>query len=83
MDVGAQVPQTVPVAALRRWRNSYNSALHACGNKSLQERKADLAIRVCVECLWQLDTEDIGESEKIRAALADLRVLKALYIRYR
>jgi hypothetical protein len=70
------------MAAHTRWRNSYNSALHACGNKTHQQRKADLAVRACVERLWQIDLEETTEREEIYTALADLAILKSLYRKY-
>ena len=65
-----------------RWRNSYNSALHACGNRSHEERKADLAIQACVRRLLEITSKDTSEREEIRMALNDLKVLKILYGRY-
>jgi len=70
------------MAAHARWLNSYNSALHACGNSSHQERKAELAIRACVERLWQTDLVETTEQEEIYTALADLTILKNLYKKY-
>jgi len=70
------------MAALNRWRNSYNSALHACGNSSHPERKAEVAIRACIERLWQIDLKETTEQEEIYAALADLSILKFLYRKY-
>jgi hypothetical protein len=65
-----------------RWRYSYASALHACGNSSNQECKTGLAIRACVERLWQIDGEETTEQEEIYTALADLSILKYLYKKY-
>jgi hypothetical protein len=65
-----------------RWRNSYNSALHACGNRSHEERKADLAIQACVRRLLKISPQGTSEHEEICMALNDLKVLKILYGRY-
>ena len=70
------------MAAHSRWLKSYNSALRACGNSSNQERKAEFAIRACVERLWQTDLEETTDQEEIYAALADLNILKNLYKKY-
>ena len=70
------------MTAHRRWRDFYNSALHASGNSANQERKAGLAIRACVERLWQIDLEEATEHEEIHTALADLSILKNLYKKY-
>ena len=70
------------MAAHDRWRNSYASALRACGNSSNQERKTGLAIRACVERLDQIDREETAEHEEIYTALADLSTLKILYRKY-
>jgi hypothetical protein len=64
------------------WRNSYRTALRACGNKSHQEREADLAIRACVQCLSQIAPRKTPELAEIRIALADLRIIKVLYGKY-
>ena len=68
--------------AHNQWRDSYNSAMHACGNKNCQEDKANIAIHACVERLWQIDLEESTEHEEIYAALADLSILKSLYRNY-
>jgi hypothetical protein len=78
----AKVSEVILMAAHDRWRNSYASALRACGNCSNQEHKAGLAIRACVERLWQIDGEETAEQEEIYAALSDLSVLKILYRKY-
>lgn len=78
----AELSEVFRMAARSRWLNSYNSALHACGNSSYQERKAELAIRACVERLWQIDLEGTTEQEEIYTALADLSILKNLYKKY-
>ena len=78
----AELPEVFFMAAHSRWLKSYNSALRACGNSSNQERKADLAIRACLERLWQTDLEGTTEQEEIYTALADLSVLKNLYKKY-
>jgi hypothetical protein len=70
------------MTAHMRWRNFYNSALHAFGNTSNQERKTGLAIRACVERLWQIDLEETTEQEEIYTALADLSIFKNLYRKY-
>jgi hypothetical protein len=70
------------MTAHQRWRNSYRTALRACGNKSHQEREADLAIRACVRCLSQIVPGKTRELAEIRTALADLKLLKALYGKY-
>jgi len=70
------------MTAHHRWRNSYNSAMHAFGNPSNQERKTGLAIQACVERLWQIDPEETTEHEEIYTALADLSILKILYRKY-
>jgi len=70
------------MTAHRRWRDFYNSALHACGNSNNQEGKADLAIRACVERLWEIDLEETTEQEEIYTALADLSIFKNLYRKY-
>jgi hypothetical protein len=75
-------PEVILMTAHNRWRNSYNSALHACGNKNCQEHKANIAIRECVERLWQIDLEETTEHEEICTALADLSNLKILYRKY-
>ena len=67
------------MAAHTGWRRSYNNALHACGNKSDQERKADLAICACVQRLSDITPKDTSEHEEISTALSDLRLLKLLY----
>jgi hypothetical protein len=69
------------MAAHDRWRSSYASALHACGNSNNQERKAEVAIRACVERLWEIDFEET-ENEELYMALADLSTLKNLYKKY-
>lgn len=74
--------EVILVTAHNRWRNSYNSAMHACGNKNCQKRKADLAMRECVERLWQIDLEEIAGREEIYTALADLSILKILYRKF-
>ena len=66
-----------------RWRNSYNSALHACGNRGHEERKADLAVHACVRRLLEITPQDSTERREILTALDDLKVLKVLYGRYR
>jgi hypothetical protein len=66
----------------KRWRDFYNSALHACGNSGNQESEAGLAIRACVERLWQIDLEETTEREEIYTALTDLSILKNLYRKY-
>jgi hypothetical protein len=71
------------MAAHTRWRRFYNNALHACGNKTDQERKADLAICACVQCLSEITPKDTSERREINTALSDLRLLKVLYERYR
>jgi len=71
------------MTAERRWRNFYQTALRACGNKSHQEREADLAIRVCFARLSHISQEKTSELDEIRTALADLRLLKILYCKYR
>jgi hypothetical protein len=78
----AELSEVFRMAAHARWLNTYNSALHACGNSSHQERKAKLAIRACVERLWQTDLEETTEQEEIYTALADLTILKNLYKKY-
>jgi hypothetical protein len=54
----------------------------ACGNSNNQERKADLAIRACLQHLSEITPEDTSEREVIRIALDDLRILKALCRKY-
>lgn len=71
------------MTAHTRWRRSYNDALHACGNKADQERKADLAICACVQRLSKVTPRNTSEHEEIRTALSDLRLLTILYKRYR
>jgi hypothetical protein len=71
------------MAAPTRWRRSYNNALHACGNKNDQKRKADLAICACVQRLWEITPKDTSERREINTALSDLRLLRILYERYR
>jgi hypothetical protein len=71
------------MAAHTWWRRSYNSALHACGNKSNQKRKADLAIYACFLRLSETAPKDTSEREAISTALGDLRLLRILYQRYR
>jgi hypothetical protein len=66
-----------------RWRRSYNNAMHACGNKTDQERQADLAIRACVQRLLEITAKDTLERGEISTALSDLRLLRILYKRYR
>ena len=78
----AELSEVFRTAAHARWLNSYNSALHACGNSSHQERKAELAIRACVERLWQTDLVETTEQEEIYTALADLSIFKNLYRKY-
>jgi hypothetical protein len=78
----AEVSEIILMTAHNRWRNSYNSAMHACGNKNCQELKANIAIRACVERRWQIDLEETTELEEIYAALADLSILKILYRKY-
>jgi hypothetical protein len=82
ITICAELTEVFLMAAHSRWLNSYNSALHACGNSSHQERKAEVAIRACVERLWQIDHEETNEPEEIYTALADLSVLKSLYRKY-
>ena len=67
------------MVAHTRWRRSYNNALHACGNKTDQERKADLAICACVQRLSEITPKDTSEREKIDTAPNDLKLLKLLY----
>jgi len=67
---------------VRRWYNSYKSALRACGDKVHQERKADLALRVCRQRLLEMSRDEAAEREGIRAAISDLWVLKELYRKY-
>jgi hypothetical protein len=79
------LPESSPYPRARahqRWRNSYKSALHACGARSHQERKADLAIRACVRRLSETTPKDTSEREEIRTALVDLKLLKLLYSRH-
>jgi len=71
------------MAAHTRWRRSYNNALHGCGNKTNQERTADLAICACVQRLSEITPKDTSEREEISTALSDLRLLTILYKRYR
>lgn len=78
----AEVSEVILMTAHNRWRNSYNSAMHACGNKNCQEHKTDIAIRACVERLWQIDREETTEQEEIYTALADLSILKSLSKKY-
>jgi hypothetical protein len=78
----AEVSEVILVTAHNQWRNSYSSALHACGNSNNQESKANLAIRACVERLWQIDLEETIEQEEIYTALADLTILKSLFRKY-
>lgn len=78
----AEVSEVILMAAHSPWRNSYNSAMHACGNKNCQDLKTDIAIRACVERLWQIEQEETTEQEEICAALADLSILKNLYKKY-
>ena len=66
-----------------RWRRSYNNALHSCGNKTDQERKADLAISACVQRLLEITPKETSERGEISTALSDLRLLRILYERYR
>jgi hypothetical protein len=66
-----------------RWRRSYKNALHVCGNKTDQRRKADLAICACVQRLWEITPKDTSERGEINTALSDLRLLRILYERYR
>jgi hypothetical protein len=67
------------MAAHTWWRCSYNNALHASGNKTDQERKADLAICACVQRLSEITPKDTSEREEIDTALNDLEFLKPLY----
>jgi hypothetical protein len=78
----AGVLELVPMTAHNQWRNSYRTALRACGNKGHQEREADLAIHACVQCLSQIVSERTQEVVEISTALADLRLLKILYGKY-
>jgi hypothetical protein len=78
----AELREVIYMAAHTRWRISYNNALCACGNSNNQEGKADLALRACVERLWQIDLEETIEREEIYTALADLSILKILYRKY-
>jgi hypothetical protein len=78
----ADLSEVIFMMAHTRWRNSYNSAMHACGNSNNQAGKADLAVRACVERLWQIDLEETTEQEEIYTALADLSILKILYRKY-
>jgi hypothetical protein len=71
------------MAARTRWRRSYNNALHACGNKADQVRRADLAICACVQRLSEITPTDTSERGEINTALSDLRLLRILYERYR
>jgi hypothetical protein len=78
------LPESSPYARARahqRWRNSYESALQACGDSS-QERKADLAICACVQRLSETTPKDTSEREEIGTALDDLKLLKFLYSRH-
>ena len=78
-SLSAEGSEVIAMTAPMRWRNSYNSALHACGNRSHEERKADLAIQACVRRLLEITPKDTSEREEIRMALDDLKVLKILY----
>jgi hypothetical protein len=78
----AEVSEVILMTAHNRWRNSYNSAMRACGNTNCQEHKTNIAIRACVERLWQIDLEETTEQEEIHTALADLSILKNLYKKY-
>jgi hypothetical protein len=82
ISICAELSEVFLMAARSRSLNSYNSALRACGNSCHQERKAELAIRACVERLWQIDLEETTEQEEIYTALADLSILKNLYKKY-
>jgi predicted nucleic-acid-binding protein len=65
-----------------RWRNFYNSAMHAFGNENCQEHKTHIAICACIERLWQIDLEETTEREEIYTALGDLSILKILDRKY-
>ena len=78
----AGVLETVPMSAHKQWRNSYKTALRACGNKTHQQREADLAIRACLHCLSKIVPGNTQEFDEIRTALADLGLLKRLYGKY-
>jgi hypothetical protein len=65
--------------AHQRWRNCYKRALRACGDRSHQERKADLAICACVHRRSKTTPKDTSEREEIDTALDDLKLLKLLY----
>jgi hypothetical protein len=71
------------MAAHSRWRNSYNSALRTCGDTSHQERKADFAVRACLQRLLEIAPRNTSECTEIHVALDDLTLLKFLYRRYR
>jgi hypothetical protein len=62
------------MTAHKRRRNSYNRALHACSHRSYQERKADPAIRACLQHLLEITPEDASERQGIRMALDDLKI---------
>ena len=64
------------------WRDSYRNALRACGDKIDQESKADIAVDACIERLGQIVAQGSPEGDHVRTALADLRILKALYRKY-
>jgi len=57
------------MAAHPWWRRCYNTALHACGRKTEQERQADLAICACVQRLSEITPKDTSEREENDTAL--------------
>jgi hypothetical protein len=66
----------------KQWRDLYNSALRECGDWSLRNLKADIAMSVCVQRLSEIAPEPSLERQEIRVALDDLKILKALSRKY-
>jgi hypothetical protein len=78
----AELSEVSCMADHSRWLNSYDSAMHAFGNKNCQEHKTNIAICPCIERPWQIDLEETTEREEIYTALADLSTLKILDRKY-
>lgn len=66
----------------KQWRDFYNTALRECGDGTLRNHKADIAMSVCVQRLSEIAPEASSERKEIRIALDDLEILKALCRKY-
>jgi len=60
------------------WRNFYNGAFCATGDKTARLVKVNLAISICLWRLTAISREGSSECENILTALDDLKILKIL-----